>query len=136
MIIIALFYLFNRDFFLPFLGPAVIPIMKIPLHNEKMINVKLRGLPPNTNIIYWASGKSETEYADPLNAYKNYSNSGIEKTDNMGNVSVNIVCPAPYYVNKFGIKRKLIPRHMHYRYELPQYEGLYSRVYTTYIDTC
>lgn len=133
LIVIALYYLFNRDFFLPFLGPAVIPTSKAPLKSEKQIIVQLTDLPSNTNVIYWASGESNKDFEDPLGAYKNYSNSGMEKTDNAGNVTIKVACPGRYYVNKFGFKKRKLPRHIHYRYELPHYEGLYSRVYTEYV---
>lgn len=133
---LALYYLFNRDFFLPFLGPAVIPVTKIENKSDNMINVNLNNLPPNTNIIYWASQKSEGTFNDPIVAYKDYSNSGVATSDNMGNANIKIVCPSPYYVNKFGIKKKLLNRHMHYRYELPDYKGIYSSVYTKNIDSC
>jgi hypothetical protein len=133
---LALYYLFNRDFFLPFLGPAVIPVAKIENKLDDMINVNLNKLPPNTNIIYWASQKSEGTINDPIVAYKDYSNSGVAISDNMGNANIKIACPSPYYVNKFGIKKKLLNRHVHYRYELPDYKGIYSSVYTKDIDSC
>lgn len=133
---LAIYYLFNRDFFLPFLGPAVIPVAKIENKLDSMINVKLSDLPANTNIIFWASEKSEGIFDDPIMAYKDYSNSGIATSDNNGNANIKIVCPSPYYVNKFGIKKKLINRHVHYRYELPDYKGIYSSVYTKDIDSC
>ena len=136
--IVALYYLFNRDFYLPFLGPAVIPIIQSSqeIKKEDLINVKLSNLPPNTNVIYWASLKSEKDFENPIVAYQDYSNSGIEKTDATGNVNIKVVCPSPYYVPKFGIKKQLLQRHVHYRYELPNYKGVYSRVYTQYIDSC
>ena len=134
---IALYYLFNRDFYLPFLGPAVIPIAKKDQQwQENMINVNLNNLPPNTNVIYWASQKSEGTFTDPIIAYKDYSNSGIATSDQLGNVNIKIVCPSPYYVSKFGIKKKLLNRHVHYRYELPDYKGIYSSVQTKNIDSC
>ena len=134
---IALYYLFNRDFYLPFLGPAVIPVAKIePQQQENMINVNLNNLPPNTTVIYWASQKSEGTFKDPMIAYKDYLNSGIATSDQLGNVNIKISCPSPYYVSKFGIKKKLLRRHVHYRYELPNYKGIYSSVQTKDIETC
>jgi hypothetical protein len=133
---IALYYLFNRDFFLPFLGPAVIPIAKTEQQQENMINVNLSNLPLNTNVIYWASQKSEGTFKDPIIAYEDYSNSGITMSDNMGNANIKISCPSPYYITKFGIKKKLLKKHVHYRYELPNYKGIYSSVHTKNIETC
>lgn len=134
---IALYYLFNRDFYLPFLGPAVIPVAKIePQQQENMINVNLNNLPPNTTVIYWASQKSEGTFKDPMIAYKDYLNSGVATSDQLGNINIQISCPSPYYVSKFGIKNKLLKRHVHYRYELPNYKGIYSSVHTKNIETC
>lgn len=135
IIALALYYLFNRDFFLPFLGPAVIPVTRVENQLDNMINVNLTNLPPNTNVIYWASQKSEGTFDDPITAYKDYSNSGIAISDEKGNANIKIVCPSPYYVNKFGIKKKLLNRHVHYRYELKD-KGIYSSVYTQNIDSC
>lgn len=136
VILIAIYYLFNRDFYLPFLGPSVIPITKVPLQGEKLVEVNLTKLPPDVNVLYWASGESDKDYSDPLDAYKNYSNAGMAKTDNSGNILIKIACPGRYYINKFGLKKQKLPRHMHYRYEFPNYSGLYSRVYTKYIEKC
>ena len=133
---IALYYLFNRDFFLPFLGPAVIPVAKIENKIDNMINVNLNNLPPNTTVIYWASEKSEGAFDDYVSAYKDYGNSGIATSDQQGNANIKVVCPATYYITKFGIKKKLLNRHVHYRYELPDYKGIYSSVYTKNIDKC
>ena len=136
LVVIVIYYLFNRDFYLPFLGPAVIPVPQTVLvESEGMINVKLENLPKNVNVIYWASGKSDEDYKDYLEAYGSFANAGITKTDDIGSVVIKIACPAAYYVNKFGRNMRL-SRHMHYRYEYPESKGLYSRIYTKYINEC
>lgn len=139
LIIIALFYLFDRDFFLPFLGPTVMPsVITIPHATKKtdqLININLTELPPKTTVIYWGSSESEKIFEDPVSAYKDYANSGITRTNEYGNVVVQMSCPGTYRVPKFGFLKKLLPRHIHYRYELP-YRGLYSKIYTKNIESC
>jgi hypothetical protein len=123
----ALYFLFNRDFYLPFLGPTVMPIIKPQVETPDMIPYTLTNLPPNTTIVYWAADKGDMVFADPISAYSNYANSGISKTDDRGNVTIKIKCPAPYKVGRFW-KRQL-PQHFHYRYET-SYPGLFSPVFT------
>jgi hypothetical protein len=128
----ALYFLFDRDFYLPFLGECAIPIgVRKPIENLKKI--KLSDLPPNTNIIYWAAKPSSQVIENPFEAYKDYSNSNVGKSDNNGDIIIELECPSEYMVPKFGFKRKL-KRHIHYRFELPQYKGLFSKVYTKYLD--
>lgn len=128
----ALYFLFDRDYYLPFLGECAIPIgIQKPIENLKQI--KLSGLPVNTNIIYWGAKPSSQIIENPLEAYKDYSNSNIGKTDDNGDIIIELECPSEYTVPKFGFKRKL-KRHIHYRFELPKYKGLFSKVYTKYLD--
>jgi uncharacterized membrane protein YuzA (DUF378 family) len=129
----ALYFMFNRDYYLPFLGTCVIPVGPAkPSDNLKQIT--LSKLPPNTQVIYWGAKSGETSTSNPLDAYGDYANSGIAKTDATGTVVVELQCPREYTVSKFMIMNQVIPRHMHYRYELPKYKGLFSRVYTKTLD--
>lgn len=128
----ALYFIFDRDYYLPFLGECAIPIStQKPIENLKKI--KLSGLPPNNKIIYWGSKPSSQIIQDPFDAYKDYSNSNIGTTDNNGEIVIELECPSEYLVPKFGFKKKL-KRHIHYRFELPKYKGLFSKVYTKYLD--
>ncbi len=129
----ALYFIFDRDYYLPFLGECAVPIgTQKPIENLKQI--KLSGLPPNTKIIYWGAKYSSQVIENPFEAYKDYSNSNIGTTDNNGDIIVELECPSEYLVPKFGFKRKL-KRHIHYRFELPKYKGLFSKVYTKYLDS-
>lgn len=125
-------YIFNRDYYLPFLGPTVIPIKQKEIADKK-IDVKLSGLSPNTTIIYWGSNPSDKIYDEPIQAYSGYGNSGISKTNESGEVVVSINCPSEYNVSRFGMKRKL-SKHIHYRLELAKYPGIFSSVKTKYIE--
>jgi hypothetical protein len=135
--ICALYFAFDRDYYLPFLGKSVIPIIKdnrsLPLVNLK--EIKISNLPPNTRILYWAA-KSASSISDATGeldwrVYNDYSNSGVVQSDTI----VKIECPVEYNVPLFlGIGKKRLKRHLHYRYEIPGQTGLFSRVYTKYIE--
>jgi hypothetical protein len=129
----ALYLVFNRDYYLPFLGHTVIPIAgRKPSENLKQI--KLSGLPSNTLVMAWGAKESDKEFDDPFEAYGDYANTDIKKTNDNGEVVIELPCPSEYYVNKFGVMNKKLDRHIHYRYQTPQYKGIFSRVYTKYLD--
>jgi hypothetical protein len=123
---------FNRDYYLPFLGPTVIPIKEQETVG-KLIDIQLTGLNPNTRVLYWASNESDKTFDNPIEAYKGYGNSGVVKTDNQGNVVIKVNCPSDYYVSTFGMNKKL-SRHIHYRTESDRFPGLFSSVKTKYIN--
>ena len=101
MAIVIIYYLFNRDFYLPFLGETVIPIKNMNNIEDNLLNFKIQNLPPNKRLIYWASRSSDQVIRNPIDAYKGYTNSGITKTDSNGNASLEISCPSDYYVKSF-----------------------------------
>jgi uncharacterized membrane protein YuzA (DUF378 family) len=131
----ALYFIFDRDFYLPFLGKCVIPVGP-KKSTENLKKIKLSGLPPNSYVLYWGAkpNKSSTDvFTNPLDAYKDYSNSDIGKTDMNGDIIIELECPSEYIVSKFGVPKKL-NRHIHYRFELPEYKGIFSKVYTKELD--
>jgi hypothetical protein len=132
MAIVIIYYLFNRDFYLPFLGETVIPIKNMNNIEDNLLNFKIQNLPPNKRLIYWASRSSDQVIRNPIDAYKGYTNSGITKTDSNGNASLEISCPSDYYVKSFGMDKK-IRRHIHYRIESDKFPGLFSSVKTHYV---
>lgn len=134
----ALYFVFDRDYYLSFLGQTVIPIAqkdsKIVLENLKQI--KLSGLPPNTTVLSWGAKESNLGkiFDSYIQAYGDYSNTIVSKTNEDGEVIIELPCPSSYYVpGKFGMMKRL-NRHIHYRYELPKYKGMFSRVYTKFLD--
>ena len=133
IVFIVSMYLFNRDYYLPFLGPTVIPIKEREIVG-KLTDVQLTNLPPNTRVLYWAASGNEadTPFSNPVDAYSGYGNSGLAKTDENGKVIIRINCPSDYYVSKFGMNKKL-SKHVHYRIESTKYPGLFSSVKTKYI---
>ena len=136
----ALYFMFNRDYYLPFLGETVQPLPKftnqITSTGEPIyVDVKLSGLPKNVRLLYWAAKGNDDVLDNPIKAYGNYGNYGMAETDNNGNTIFSINCPAEYKVSKFGFSTKLA-KHVHYRYEIPGHPGMLSRVYTHYIKEC
>ncbi len=137
--ICALYFAFDRDYYLPFLGKSVIPIIKDGFdktNSNNLKEIKLTNLPPNTRILYWAA-KSVYPTTGEVDwrVYNDYSNSGVVQSDIIGNTIVKIECPVEYNVPLFlGLGKKRLKRHLHYRYEIPGQTGLFSRVYTKYIE--
>jgi hypothetical protein len=128
----AAYFLFNRDYYLPFLGPVAIPVGTVK-STQNLKQIKLSGLPPNTKIVSWAATESDSVFDTYTKAYGVYSNTDLSTTDENGEVIVKLSCPGSYYVPAFGM-RKLLKRHIHYRYQLPKHPGLFSRVYTKFLD--
>ena len=128
----ALYFLFDRDFYLPFLGKSVIPITTQQQDSKDLKQVILKDLPPNTNVIFWAAKGGKEPALNPMDAYSEYANSGVAKTNDKGEVTINVACPVEY-----NVRAKRLRKHLHYRYELPEYRGMFSRVYTKFlIDEC
>jgi uncharacterized membrane protein YuzA (DUF378 family) len=131
------YFMFNRDYYLPFLDKCVMPVTS---HSDLTTGsvqlgkntktVSLSGLPVNTRVIFWGAQTNENIIEDPQKAYGDFINSGIVQTDQSGSVTFNMSYPSEYKVPTYG----KLKRHLHYRYELPEYRGMWSRVYTQYIS--
>lgn len=137
----TLMLLFDRNYYLPFLGPCVIPIQETNFVSSKVqkqttTRVKLTGLPANVSVVYWAAvPKLDSKlYQSYKEAYGDYSNSGVVNSNETGEAVIGISCPSQYSVKKFGILQTELPKHVHYRYELPGNRGLYSEVFTKNIN--
>ena len=127
----AIYHSLQRDYYLPFLGQTLIPISDTQLTGE-LVEITLTNLPANTRVLFWGASESDKTWDNPLDAYKGYSNSGLAKTDATGTVTVKAKCPSDYKISKFGVFNKKLNKHIHYRYELPRYPGLFSSVKTKY----
>lgn len=138
--ILSIYIMFDKHVYLPFLGESAIPSRllvsdtptQVDVGNSKNVIVKLRDLPKNTKVVYWAaqkaSGKGIVHWQE---AYGDYQNSGIASTDEKGEVTFSIACPQPYHVLTLGLFKKRIPPHIHYRFVLPGTGGsMLSEVYT------
>ena len=126
----ALMLVADRNYYLPFLGVSVIPSPRlssaVPMRNP--IKVTINDLPPNVNVMYWAALDTPSNSSNPWDAYGDYSNGGNSRTDESGSVTVQIECPSQYSVKQFGIIDKVLPKHLHYRFEISA--GMWSQVMT------
>ena len=127
-----IYSLFDRNFYLPFLGWAVYPCgslaEKIPLNADKSVTIQV---PPNVNVIYWASEPSNPELqpiSDPWEAYANYENSGVVRADSTGKAVMRVRSPSSYNVGLFD---KTLKTHVHYR--ICKHPGMLSDVKTVFI---
>ena len=111
-----LYNIFDRNFYLPFLGWSVYPCgslaEKVPLNADTKVTVQVK---PNVNVIYWASEPSTPDKQpidNPWDAYANYDNSGVVRADANGKAILHVRNPSSYQV---GLMHKTLPRHIHYR---------------------
>lgn len=118
LIIVAsiIYNLFDRNFYLPFLGWSVYPCgslaEKVPNKADTTVTIQVK---PNVNVIYWASEPSSSENQpidNPWDAYANYDNSGVVKADDTGKAVLHVRNPSSYQV---GLMNKTLKRHIHYR---------------------
>ena len=121
--------LFDRDYLLPFLGKCVYPCNslknKVPANAYKPIVIETE---PNVNVIYWAAEpENNNKDRNWKQAYGNYENSGVTKSNKNGKATLKIRNPGPYRV---PYKGKLKP-HVHYR--ICKNNGMLSRIETKYI---
>jgi hypothetical protein len=123
---------FSRNFYLPFLGWSVYPCgslaEKVPADANVSVMVKV---PPNVNVIYWATEPNENTaqpISNPWDAYANYDNSGVVKANSNGNAILRVREPSSYNV---GLLNKTLKRHIHYR--ICHHSGMLSEVKTAFI---
>jgi uncharacterized membrane protein YuzA (DUF378 family) len=127
----ALYIMFDRDTYLPFLGRAVFPCDVLPLtmpkYSTSTLIIKVK---PNSKVVYWAANPSKTgELTNYKGAYGEYENSGVAKSNCGGIVKLNFMDPQPYYVKGKGV----LPRHVHYRVCCS--DGMLGRIRTVYLDS-
>jgi hypothetical protein len=133
--ILPLLVMPKRDTYLPFLGDMALPSSALSATKlEGNVLIQLVNLPPNSKVIYWAANPGTDPKTSPKKAYAGHFNGGVSITDNKGTAQIAISCPQNYTVNRFGID-KVLPKHVHFRYELPDKNGLFSRIETKLIDS-
>lgn len=140
--VLAIVIMPNRDMYLPFLGQTALPASVLQDTEPKgNVVLALDKLPPNVKVIFWAAEEiteSKTKHdkviIGPRKAYEHSLNGGITTSSNTGVAHVTIACPQQYTVSRLGID-KVLPRHIHFRYELPG--GMFSAVQTLGVaDVC
>ncbi len=126
----ALYLLFNRDTFLPFLGKTVFPCNLLkeeikPDNADTTITIKTK---PNSKVIYWASESNLTNSdLGPKDAYNNYTNAGVTTSDANGDAILSVRKPTRYTVPY----KRLLQKHIHYR--VCDGRGMLGRVETVEI---
>ena len=131
----GLYMLFSRTYYLPFLGKTVMPPSALPEYTTKSQTAKtfeLDGLEDAKLVVYWAAKpKSSDVMTSYQEAYDDYSNYGVSKVEN-GKATIKVECPQQYFVNKFGIKKSVLPKHVHYR--TIHSNGIFSEIKTMNVD--
>ena len=111
----ALYVMFSRDTYLPFLGETVMPCSvlaeKTPDGADTTVHVNVE---PGAKVLFWASEPS----ADALKeintwqeAYLKFANAGVTTADSSGKALLRVRSPQPYTVPLKGT----IQPHVHYR---------------------
>jgi len=127
-----IYFLFDRNFYLPFLGWAVYPCgslaEKVPINSDTNVVIQVE---PNSNVVYWASEPSD-KAKQPIDnfwdAYANYENSGVIKFDATGKAILRFRAPSSYNV---GLMNKTLKIHVHYR--ICKHPGMLSDIKTVFI---
>jgi uncharacterized membrane protein YuzA (DUF378 family) len=128
----AVAIMFDRDTYLPFLGPMVAPCSVLqdrsPPGATKEVKIVVK---PNAKIIYWASEPANDKLKDVQSwkdAYQHFENAGVVTANQDGVALLKVRPPQSYNVPMRG----KIENHVHYR--ICDEDGWMSHVYTTYLD--
>lgn len=122
----ALYLVFQRDAYLPFLNESVYPCSTLVDKVPEGATVKIPiSLPPGTKVVYWAAESSNTkQLVNPQRAYADYDNAGVATADSNGVAVLSIRHPASYKLPS----GRVLSSHVHYRYGVSP--GMLSRVET------
>lgn len=126
--IAAVFHLFSRNFYLPFLGDMAFPcnsmVQKVPENATLSVKVQTK---PNVNVIYWAAEENDNVQKNPWVAYAEYSNAGVTRSDVNGIATLRFRNPASYKVKG----NMTLKPHVHYRVCIEP--GMLEEVRTVYL---
>ena len=121
-----------RDFYLPFLGEAVVPCSvlepKVPENADTEVKVLVK---PGDKVLYWAAepaNESMKELKDWRRAYLDYKNAGVAIADSDGFAALKVRHPQPYTVPMKGE----LDAHVHYR--VCMHDGFIGAVKTVKLD--
>ena len=112
----ALWLLFQRSSYLPFLGETVMPCSllqeRVPEHADT--EVEVHGQVPGSKVLYWAT-EPATEGLGRIKswqqAYLDYANAGVAVVDAGGHAVLRLRKPQPYTVPMKG----RLEAHVHWR---------------------
>ncbi len=133
----AVYVMFNRDFYLPFLGDSVLPCAafkdRIPPGASRTLTLSLQ---PGTKVLYWAAEPAMDELKkvrDWKTAYAHFENAGVATAGDDGVAYLKVRDPQAYTVPLMGgFMQKKIEPHVHYR--VCGGDGMLSRVETIYMS--
>jgi len=127
----ALAIMFDRDTYLPFLGPTLAPcsalVDRVPAGATREVVVRVE---PGSKVLYWASEPSTTGLEKMVSwkeAYGRYENAGVATANMNGDVVLKVREPQPYAVPWKGE----LATHVHYRVCGPN--GFMQRVRTVWL---
>ena len=114
----ALYVMFDRNTYLPFLGPMVAPcgglVDRVPPGANAAVQVHVK---PGVKVLYWAA-EQPSQNGDALmsvntwkEAYGEYANTGVATADYQGKAVLRVRRPQPYRVPIRGALKS----HVHYR---------------------
>lgn len=130
----ALFVVFRRDFYLPFLGQTVLPCAslqeKTPAGATREVRIQVT---PHAKVLFWAA-EPETEHlkkvSDWRKAYLGFENAGVTMAGEDGTAVLKVREPQPYSVPFKG----MLSPHIHYRVcDGSMGGGLLGRVETVFL---
>lgn len=111
----ALVIMFDRDTYLPFLGPMVMPCSVLEIRDPPGATREIKVIvEPNVKVIYWAAEPAADNLAKINSwkqAYLNYENAGVTISSGDGTAILKVRDPQGY---KVPFKGELHP-HVHYR---------------------
>jgi uncharacterized membrane protein YuzA (DUF378 family) len=130
--IAAVFVMFTRDFYLPFLGETVMPCSLLQEHTPDKADTEVEvKAPAGAKILYWAA-EPATASLEKLNdwrkAYLKYMNAGVTYANEKGVATLRVRNPQPYVVPWKG---RLEP-HVHFR--ICGDDGFLSTIRTVFLS--
>jgi uncharacterized membrane protein YuzA (DUF378 family) len=130
----AIGIMFDRDTYLPFLGPMHAPCSvlrdRTPSGATRSVTVRVT---PGAKVLYWAAEPSKAsedlkKIVDWKQAYAAYDNAGVVTAGPDGNAVLKVREPQPYTVPIKGA----LQHHVHYR--VCGEAGWMSRIQTVFLD--
>jgi uncharacterized membrane protein YuzA (DUF378 family) len=111
----AVYVMFDRNTYLPFLGPMVAPCGalqdRVPPGANASVVVTVK---PKAKVLFWAAEQGDAglkEAVDWQKAYGEYENTGVATADEQGKVELKVRRPQGYRVPMRG----MLKNHIHYR---------------------
>jgi uncharacterized membrane protein YuzA (DUF378 family) len=128
----ALYVMFDRDTYLPFLGPTLVPCSVLQVREPPGATKEVKVVvAPHTKIMYWASEPASDGLKNVkswMDAYQKYDNAGVAMSNGDGVAIMKVRDPQTYKVPFMG----KLESHIHYR--VCGDSGFMGRVSTTYLN--